>query len=56
MATHSTTLAQKIPWTEEPGAGYCPGGRKEPDMTERLHFNGTGCHELMGLDAMIFIF
>ena len=39
MATHSTTLAQKIPWTEEPGAGYCPWGRKESDMTERLHFH-----------------
>ena len=24
MATHSSTLAYKIPWTEEPGAGYCP--------------------------------
>ena len=22
---------------EEPGAGYCPWGRKESDMTERLH-------------------
>ena len=38
MATHSTTLAQKIPWTEELGTGYCPWGRKEPDTTERLHF------------------
>ena len=26
MATHSSTLAQKIPWMEEPGAGYCPWG------------------------------
>ena len=39
MATHPSTLAWKIPWTEEiPGAGYCPWGRKESDMTERLHF------------------
>ena len=22
---------------EEPGAGYCPWGRKELDTTERLH-------------------
>ena len=22
------TLAKKIPWTEEPGAGYCPWGRR----------------------------
>ena len=27
MATHS--LAWRIPWTEEPGAGYSPWGRKE---------------------------
>ena len=27
MATHSSTLAWKIPWTEELGAGYCPWGR-----------------------------
>ena len=37
MATHSSTLAQKILWTEEPGAGYCPWGHKESDMTERFH-------------------
>ena len=36
MATHSSTLAQKIPWTEEPGAGYCPWGHKESDTTEQL--------------------
>ena len=32
MATHSVTLAWKIPWTEEPGS--C----KDSDTTERLHF------------------
>ena len=37
MATHSSTLAQKIPWTEELGAGYCPWGHKESGTTERLH-------------------
>ena len=35
MAPHSSTLAWKIPWTEEPG----PWGRKESDTTERLHFH-----------------
>ena len=35
MATHSSILAWKIPWTEEPGG---PRGRKELDTTERLHF------------------
>ena len=39
MATHSNTLAQKIPWMEEPGAGYCPWGRKESDTIEQLHFH-----------------
>ena len=34
MATYSSTLALKIPWTEEPGAGYRPWGHKETDMTE----------------------
>ena len=27
MATHSSTLAWKIPWTEEPGS-YSPWGRR----------------------------
>jgi len=41
MATHSSTLAWKIPWMEDLGAGYCPWGRKESDMTERLHFQAS---------------
>ena len=39
MATHSSTLAWKISWTEELDAGYCPWGRKELGTTERLHFH-----------------
>ena len=31
MATHSSTLAWKSPWTEEPGGLYSPTGRKELD-------------------------
>ena len=38
MATHSSTLAWKIPWTKELGAGYCLWGRKESGRTEQLHF------------------
>ena len=34
MATRSSTLALKIPWTEELSAGYCPWGRKESGTTE----------------------
>ena len=33
MATYSSILAWKIPWTEEPGR-YSPWGRKESDTTE----------------------
>ena len=36
MATHSSILAWKIPWTEEPG-GYSPWGCKELDSTEQLY-------------------
>ena len=39
MTTHSSTLALKIPWTEELGAGYYPWGLKESGTTERLHFH-----------------
>ena len=37
MATHSSTLAWKIPWTEEPGRLQSMGS----DMTEWLHFHFT---------------
>ena len=38
MATYSSTLAWKIPWTEEPGRLQSMG-REELDMTERLQFH-----------------
>ena len=38
MAPHSSTLAWKIPWTEEPGRLQSMGSL-ESDMTERLHFH-----------------
>ena len=34
MATHSSILARRIPWTEEPGGLYSSWGRKELDTTE----------------------
>ena len=34
MTTHSSILAWKIPWTEEPGGLYRPWGCKELDMTD----------------------
>ena len=36
MATHSSVLAWKIPWTEESGGLYSPWGPKESDTTEQL--------------------
>ena len=35
MTTHSSILAWKIPWMEEPGGLHSSWGRKESDMTER---------------------
>ena len=39
MATHSSILAWRIPWTEENLVGYHPWGCKESDTTERLTLN-----------------
>ena len=36
MATHSSILAWRIPWTEKPGGLYSPWGRTESDTTEPL--------------------
>ena len=38
MAPHSSTFAQKIPWTEEPGRLQSMGSL-ELDMTEQRHFH-----------------
>jgi len=35
MATHSSIIAWRIPWTEEPGS-YSPWSRKESDTIEQL--------------------
>ena len=37
MATHSSILAWRIPWTKEPSRLQSMG-LKESDTTERLHF------------------
>ena len=42
MATHSSFLAWKIPWTEEPGGLQSPMGHKELDMTEATYFANKG--------------
>ena len=40
MATHSSILAWRIPWTEELG-GLQSTCHKESDTTEQLHFTFT---------------
>ena len=37
MAIHSSILAWRTPWTEDPSS-YSPWGRKESNMTEQLTF------------------
>ena len=37
MTTHSSTLARRIPWMEEPGGLQSMGSQR--DTTERLHFH-----------------
>ena len=36
MKTHSSTLAWKIPWTEDPGGIHSTGSQR--DVTKQLHF------------------
>ena len=48
MATHSSILAWRIPWTEEPG-GLQSMGRKELDMTAQLSSHMHACTTLLNL-------
>ena len=61
MATHSSTRAWKIPWTEQPERLYSPRHRKESDTTEQLHSSDvkhglypTQMKMLIGNDTMHF--
>ena len=36
VATHSSIVAWRIPWTEEPGGLQSMGSRKQSDVTEQL--------------------
>ena len=44
MAIHSSTLAWKIPWMEEPGRLQSMGSQR--DTTERLHFHNLPAEEV----------
>ena len=41
MATHSSSVAWRLPWAEEPDRLYSPWSHKESDMTEPLSLIGT---------------
>ena len=43
MTTHSSILAWRISWTEEPGR-YSPRGHKELDTTEQLTLSRMRTH------------
>ena len=48
MATYSSIIACKIPWTKEPGRLYSPWGHIASDTTEQLilsslFYHNTGC-------------
>ena len=45
MASHSSILAWRISWMEEPG-GLSPWGHKESDMTEQLTHTHTSEDEI----------
>ena len=53
MATHSSILAQRIPWTEEPG-GLQSMGSQELDATQRL--NHHHCHEVFSICCLFWPF
>ena len=38
MATHSSTLVWKIPWTEEPGRLQSMGSQSQTQLCDSLHF------------------
>ena len=54
MATQSSILAWRIPWTEEPG-GYCPWGGKESDMTEQLTVPSSSDNKIIWGQILISI-
>ena len=55
MATHSSTLAWRIPQTEEPGGLYSPWDCKQSNMTERLSLTQGICLVVGLLGHMIVL-
>ena len=55
MATHTSILAWKIPWTEEPGR-HSPQDRKELDITEHTHATPINISILIPCDLIKILF
>jgi len=51
MATHSSILAWRTPWTEEPGRLYSPWGHKESDTANTFTSFTSGIR--MALDFSV---
>ena len=52
MVNHSSILAWKIPWTEEPGRLQSMGSRRV-GMTERLHFHFCALEKEMATHSSV---
>ena len=51
MTTHSSVLAWRIPWTEEPG-GLQSMGSQESETTERLNTQSPHADSAMRIPAL----
>ena len=54
MATHSSTLAWRIPWTEEPG-GLQSVGWQESDTTEQLNHHHGKLIQVKSYSVCLFV-
>ena len=52
MAIHSSILAWRIPWTEEPWQAAAHGVAKESDTTEQLTLTHSYCAKSCVLKAL----
>ena len=52
MATHSSFLPWKIPWTEDSGWAKVHGVAKESDMTWGINNTTVRMHVLMGIPIL----
>ena len=56
MATHSSILAQRIPWTEEPGGRQSMGLQKELDIIQQLNNNMRICIKYWAVEMAWLVF